>query len=144
MICNRCRRKFSEVERKCPYCGKLAPQAASGVFQTSTVLISASGADMLYRSMDDVPDPLRAKLLQTTNSANSATILIADRRGREEIARVMRNLPGTPQRHSVHALLAGDGPANPKWLTPRRKRIIFAFLLMFVLAVIAFVFGRVR
>ena len=36
---------------------------------------------------------LRTRLLKSTNGANSATILIADRRGRKEISRAMRKLP---------------------------------------------------
>lgn len=48
----------------------------------------------MYRSIKDVPPPLRSKLIQSTNGSNSATILIADRKGREEIARAVRRLPG--------------------------------------------------
>jgi hypothetical protein len=40
-----------------------------------------------------VPPGLRKKLEQSTNGMNSATILIADRRGREEIVRAIRGLP---------------------------------------------------
>jgi len=54
--------------------------------------------DAVYRSVKDVPPPLRRKLLKSTNGLNSATILIADRRGREEIARAIQNLPSSLQR----------------------------------------------
>ena len=36
--------------------------------------------------------------MESTNGSNSATILIADRRGREEIAKLVRKLPGSAQR----------------------------------------------
>jgi hypothetical protein len=140
MTCSRCRKSFETEEAKCPYCGQRA-DAASGVFQSSTVLISAEGTEMVYRSMDEVPDPLRSKLLKSTNSPNSATILIADRRGRREIARAMRSLPGSAQRRMLNAVLGGEAaPGSPGWLTPRRKKLIVGCVLLLALALIAFVF----
>ena len=66
--------------------------------KSSTILISAGETDAVYRSVKEVPAPLRRKLLKSTNGLNSATILIADRRGREEIARAIQNLPSSLQR----------------------------------------------
>jgi hypothetical protein len=65
----------------------------AGVLKTSTILISADDIDGVYRSMQDVPEPLRKRLLRTTNGVNSRTILIADRRGRQEIAKALKNCP---------------------------------------------------
>ena len=59
------------------------------------VLISVGETEAVYRSVKDVPAPLRRKLLKCTNGLNAATILIADQRGREEIARAMQNLPSS-------------------------------------------------
>jgi len=140
MTCSRCRKNFEADEAKCPHCGKRA-DAGSGVFQSSTVLISAEGTEMVYRSMDEVPDPLRSKLVKSTNSPNSATILIADRRGRREIAKAMRSLPGTAQRRMLHAVLGGEAPpGRPAWLTPNRKKLIVGAVLLLALGLIAFVF----
>jgi hypothetical protein len=157
----RCRRCGNELPPdsgvKCPYCGAAGRRGgaksreqpeASGVFQTSAVLIAAEGAETVYRSMDEVPNPLRTKLLKSTNSINSATILIADRRGREEIVRVMRSqgrssgrtarrMPRVPMR----ALLARKAaPRRTEWLTPRRRLLTLAVLLLLALAWIAWVF----
>jgi hypothetical protein len=44
----------------------------------------------VYRSVDDVPLELRRKLIETTRGVNSATILIADKRGREELVRALQ------------------------------------------------------
>ncbi|PWU03798.1 MAG: hypothetical protein C5B51_18235 [Terriglobia bacterium] len=142
MTCTRCRKTLEAGELKCSRCGTEQPNPGSGVFQTSTVLIAAEGTEMVYRSMDEVPDPLRSKLLKSTNSANSATILIADRRGRREIAKAMRSLPGTAPRRMLHSLLAGEaGSPGPKWLTPQRKKLVLAgALLVVALTLIAFVF----
>ena len=61
--------------------------------KTSTIFIAVDGKTRVYRSVEEIPAPLRKRLEQSTNGANSATILIADRRGRQEIARAIRGLP---------------------------------------------------
>jgi hypothetical protein len=105
------------------------------VFQTSTVLISAQGADMVYRSVEEIPPPLRSKLLESTNNPNSRTILIADRRGRKEIANAMRNLSGAAQLRARTATV-------PAWLTPTRKKAIVVVVLSLAVALIAILFAH--
>jgi hypothetical protein len=114
---------------------------SSGTFQVSTVLISAGGSDQVYRSVDEVPARLRTRLLKSTNSANSATILIADRRGRKEIARAMRKLPGPAQRRLIRSVLSSE-PAEglAAWLTPARRAAIMAVIAACCLALIVLVF----
>ena len=140
MTCKRCRKSYGEDEARCPHCG--APKADStGLFQTSTVLISAGGTDLVYRSVEEVPAGLRTQLLKSTNGANSATILIADQRGRKEIAKAMRNLPGPAQRRLIHSILGGDTSQTAmRWLTPIRRWTIVAIVAAATLAIIALVF----
>jgi hypothetical protein len=143
MICSRCRKNYQADEVRCPYCGNANPSAESGVFQTSTVMISTGGADVVYRSVDEVPAQLRSKLLKSTNSVNSATILIADRQGRKQIARAMRSLPTPIQRRLRKSAIGGEtsSPAL-NWLTPARKQAILGVVLMLALAAIVLVFGH--
>lgn len=61
--------------------------------KTSTIFISAGSKTKVYRSVEDVPPKLRRKLQETTTGINAATILIADRKGREEIVRALQGLP---------------------------------------------------
>ena len=63
--------------------------------KTSTIFISIGDKTQVYRSVADVPPSLRKKLEQSTNGINSATILIADRNGKEEIVRAIRGLPSS-------------------------------------------------
>src|SRR5689334_5209905 len=63
--------------------------------KSSTIFISVGEKTEVYRSVEDVPPSLRKKLEQSTNGINSATILIADRRGKEEIVRAIRGLPSS-------------------------------------------------
>ena len=61
--------------------------------KSSTIFISVGNKTEVYRSVADVPPPLRKRLEQSTNGINSYTILIADRKGKEEIVRAIRGLP---------------------------------------------------
>jgi hypothetical protein len=110
------------------------------MFQTSTVLISSGGADRVYRSVEEVPHALRTRLLKSTNGANSATILIADRRGRKEIARAMRNLPANAQRRLMQSILAGGDVDS--WFSPPVRRAVLTAVGLLALAAIGFVFTR--
>ena len=126
MTCPRCSKKIARDATRCPYCGEPAARS-TGLFQTSTVLISADGADMVYRSVDEVPAGLRTRLLKSTNGTNSATILIADRRGRKEIARAMRKLPGPAQRRLLHTALSAPAPTGfLAWLNLHRRKAALA------------------
>lgn len=61
--------------------------------KTSTIFIAKDGETHVFRSVEEVPEEWRAELDETTNGFNSATILIADTKGREEIIRALQGLP---------------------------------------------------
>jgi len=137
MNCGRCGKKVGRAAKRCPHCGRAMP-AKSGTFQTSTVRISLGNEDLVYRTVEEVPPPLRTRLIESTNGGNSATILIADRRGRTELARALRRLPGPGRARVRRGLL--HPAAGPAWLTPRRRQGILAFLILMCLALIAAAF----
>lgn len=85
--------------------------------RSSTIFISVGDRINVYRSAEDVPPRLRKKLEETTNGLNSATILIADRRGRDELARAMRGLPSGVRSRLTAALarLAEPGRRRGIW-----------------------------
>src|SRR6202034_4618564 len=70
-------------------CGVRLLHNISGVMKTSAVMISARGERGFYRSVQDVPEPLRTQLIETTTSSNSGIIVIADRAGKEQLTQVM-------------------------------------------------------
>src|ERR1700730_14824853 len=117
MHCPACNATFSKEDQRCPNCGEPVRQKLAGMMKTSTILISAEDTESVYRSVREVPEPLRKKLLHFTNSVHSRTILIADRRGRQEIERALRNLPGASQRRLSNSLLSGVPPPIPPRLT---------------------------
>jgi hypothetical protein len=80
--------------------------------KTSTIFIAKGGRTKVYRSVDEVPRRLREEMERSTNGFHSATILIADRRGREEIVRALNGLPSELRSRLVSSLLPAQ-PAEP-------------------------------
>jgi hypothetical protein len=142
MTCSRCGKDFDQEDARCPHCGE--PQAgASGLFQTSTILISTGGADLVYRSVEEIPPGLRTRLLKSTSGGNSGAILIADRRGRQEIAKTMGKLPDAAPGQLVKAILGGrDRSSRAEWLTRGRKRAIAAVVTLLALALVVWAFSH--
>lgn len=58
--------------------------------RSSTIFIAIGKQTHVYRSVEDVPFPLRQRLVESTRGINSATILIADKRGRAELVRALQ------------------------------------------------------
>jgi predicted amidophosphoribosyltransferase len=139
MTCRNCRKKIEKTASQCPHCGQ-PTGIHSGTFQTSTVLISTLAEDHVFRTVDEVPPRLRTRLLKSTNGGNSATILIADRRGRTEIARALRKLPSPAQRKLRRTVLGVPQPSS--WMTPGRRKAIMAVVMFVCLVLIAFVFSH--
>ena len=85
--------------------------------KSSTIFISVGNKTEVYRSVDDVPPPLRKQLEQSTNGIHSATILIADRKGKEEIVRAIRGLPSGMRSQLSSSLRQDDteSPAPFRW-----------------------------
>jgi hypothetical protein len=75
--------------------------------KTSTIFIAKRGQTQVYRSVGEIPAPLRKELEASTNSFNSATILIADRRGREEIVKALNGLPSSLRSRLANSLTPG-------------------------------------
>ena len=114
MVCRVCQREYDGVQnRACPHCAKANPAIRSGAVKQSLVLIDHGRTRSVYGSVDEVPEPLRRKLVTSTTGLNSATILIADRRGRDEIGRAIRSLPAHMQGR-LSRLILGSVAASTK------------------------------
>ena len=61
--------------------------------KSSTIFVAEGNKTRVFRSLGEMPADLRRRLEKSTNGMHSATILIADRRGRDEIARALDGLP---------------------------------------------------
>ena len=85
--------------------------SVSGVLKTSAVLISARGESGFYRSLEEVPEPLRSRLIETTNSPNSGTIVIADRAGKEQISEAIARREAEANRDETSEIVEPATPA---------------------------------
>jgi hypothetical protein len=74
--------------------------------RTSTIFIATGDKTLVYRSVEEVPLLLRQKLLECTRGMNSATILIADKQGREELVRALQGRPSEVQCRLVENMRA--------------------------------------
>lgn len=93
MRCPACNQGFEGEPRNCPYCGEPVKTRPLAMLKTSTILISSDDTEGVYRSVREVPEPLRKKLLRLTSGLNARTILIADQRGQQEITRALHSIP---------------------------------------------------
>jgi hypothetical protein len=89
MTCPRCSAELEGGAGVCPECGTRVLRNVAGMLKTSAVMISAAGEQGFYRSVQDVPEPLRQELLRVTASENSGTIVIADRAGKEQMTQIV-------------------------------------------------------
>lgn len=141
MNCPKCHSEFDNAEGVCPECGVRLLRNVSGVMKTSAVMIATRTERGFYHSVQEVPEPLRTQLLETTTSPNSGIIIIADRAGKEQLTQVMA------RREAAHA----EKPQAPvaKLRTPaaepdRLAPLAWAgFVLILVLAAILFAVFRI-
>ena len=87
--------------------------------KTSTIFIAKGGKTRVYHSVNDVPPLLRKQLEDSTNGFNSRTILIADRRGREEIIRALNGMPSGLRSRLTSSLNSPTHAAAP----PERRSV---------------------
>jgi predicted LPLAT superfamily acyltransferase len=111
MTCPRCFADLDAVYPNCPSCGVEFVQKVSGVMKTSAVMIATAGDMGFYRSVQEVPEPLRTRLIETTNSANSGTIVIADRVGKEQITQVVGRRQSAKECAANRAAAAKSSPS---------------------------------
>ena len=88
--------------------------------KTSTIFIAKSGGTQVYRSVGEIPTKLRKELEESTNSFNSATILIADRRGRQEIVKALNGLPSSLRSRLANSLTPRSDADQVKEATESR------------------------
>lgn len=139
MTCRRCKARYDAAEhRACPECGAPRPRLRPVFLKTSTILISTSEAEGVYRSLEEVPASLRNRLLESTNGQNSATILIADRKGREEIARAANRGPGTEELPVAKALRkTEETPSSARAMRLAAALIVLVLVTLVLWAVCA-------
>ncbi len=107
--------------------------------RSSTIFIAMGEKTRVYRSVEDVPFPLRQKLVESTRGMNSATILIADKRGRAELVRALQGRSSEIQCRLVEVLRSRQRDETPtvqkRWLELSSWRMWLEVLLPMVVGV---------
>jgi hypothetical protein len=85
-------------------------------------MVGAEDCEGTYRSLEDAPAHVRARLERSTSGPNCATIIIADRRGRREILQALGE-----------QAQAGAPAVQAPRLTPFLKVAFLILLLMLIL-----------
>ncbi len=115
--------------------------------RTSTIFVATGDKTQVYRSVEELPVAVRRKLQQTTRGVNSATILIADKRGREELVRALQAQPAQVQGNLTEAMGARTPQQQPlpsKRLPLRSLRTWLELLLPVVIGASLWVFIESR
>lgn len=130
MVCRRCGSEFEQSgATACPECGGPA------LLKTSAILISArGGAGGVYSSLREIPKPLRSQLIESTTGANSGTILIADRRGRQQILRALRRVPPS-RRGLLEAVLKRESVQRFRARRMLRQTLAWLAIALILMAV---------
>ena len=140
MTCPRCHSEFDNRDGACPECGIRLVRNVSGVMKTSAVMIAARGESGFYHSVQDVPEPLRTQLIETTTSPNSGIIVIADRAGKEQLTQVMARREARGE--GTREVDAEDTPPDSRGLFSIARLPWLAWLgFVAVLALAAIVFA---
>ena len=96
--------------------------------RSSTIFVATADDTRVYRSLQELPADLRQRLEATTRSHNSATILIADKRGREELVRALQGLPSQVQCRLAQTVHARRERKIQKRLPPRFMQLLRRWL----------------
>jgi len=86
--------------------------------KSSTIFIATGEETHVYRTVEEIPAALRRKLQQTTRGINAGTILIADKRGREELVRALEAQPRDVKRRLGESVLSCGSPEQTADSTP--------------------------
>lgn len=75
----------------------------------STIFVAEGGETHVFHSFSEMPTPMRRRISARTRGGASATIFIANRGGREELAKRLRGMPSR-----VRTRLEESVPESPK------------------------------
>ena len=66
----------------------------TSTFKTSTIFVATGKRTRVFQSMEAVPEGLRKRMSDNLTGPNTRTLIVADRRGREYLLRVLQRATG--------------------------------------------------
>jgi hypothetical protein len=96
------------------------------VHRVSTIVVGESDRTRVFHSLEEMPKDLRKRLQQVIASENSATLLIADERGRQEIMHKLEGGQSPLESRLIESIIKqrnGLEPAAPKTIRMKWGRV---------------------
>jgi len=81
--------------------------------KTSTILVSTGGKLRSFRTLEEIPEQVRQRLIRSTSGPYSATLLIADEAGRQEVLRSLRGQPSAVESRWMRSFSSPSESARP-------------------------------
>ena len=135
MICPHCQFEFDAPAAHCPECGIRIIRKISGMVKTATIVIGTGRENNFYRSVQDVPESLRRRLIESTNSENSGMIVIADRAGKEQWTEIIAHREAREAQASLpEPVSEGDSAPTPAYAFIGLSWSAWAGILLFLAA----------
>jgi hypothetical protein len=105
----------------------------TSTFKTSTIFVSTGKGTRVFQSVDDMPAELRKRMSDNLSGPNTRTLIVADRRGREYLLKVLqRATHSTKSLQCVTAMKSERNHFADVW--PKAKRYWLEIALIGVLA----------
>lgn len=65
-------------------------QMQTSTFKTSTIFVATAKRTRVFQSMDEMPVDVRRRISEQLSGPNTRTLIVADRRGREYLLKVLQ------------------------------------------------------
>jgi hypothetical protein len=116
----------------------------TSTFKTSTIFVGTGKRTRVFQSMDDVPTGLRKRMSEHLSGPNTRTLIVADRRGREYLLRVLQRATNSTTLKScdVIATPSVSRPFSDLWLKAKRYWLEIALIGMLGATGWALVYSR--
>lgn len=103
--------------------------------KVSTIVVGAGNTVRTYRSPEEMPPAVQEQMERALSGENSATLLIADERGRQEILRSLRGQESALDSRLISALASRrkEQPAPRRWRLSTRGWVELGVLVAIAL-----------
>lgn len=101
----------------------------TNTFKTSTIFVATAKKTRVFQSIDNVPSPLRKRLSENLSGPNTRTLIVADRRGREYLLKVLQRATSGASKTGVPAARGLRDDRNYRlWATAKRYWLEIALI----------------
>jgi hypothetical protein len=99
-------------------------------YKTSTIFVATNKKTRVFQSMDHVPARLRKRMSENLSGPNTRTLIVADRRGREYLLKVLQRATNDSTLHAPEDqdVVAGHDRLFQVWFKAKRYWLEIALI----------------